>query len=97
MERQRNEGDSYRAREYTVIIFVKEPQGLRHNPDNLETIEDVKNKLENILLRDHKALIVHKGEVLSYVAARVPIGEIMKLGSYEYVDLYLFRWVRGIF
>jgi serine protease AprX len=85
--KQKTQGKSYKAKEYLVTILVDEPEELDENPDNFATTDHIKNKLESVLIKDHKASMTYKGLFLSFVNAILPITEITKLADYYYVDL----------
>ncbi len=87
LKRQQIEGESYKPKEHTVVIFVKQPWQLSENPDGFGTVEQIKGKLERTLIENHNASLVYKAEILSFISARLPVTEILKLGNYYYVDL----------
>ncbi|GEM_PF-2826333 len=86
-KRQKKEGVDFKPKEYGVYLWVQEPERMEENPDNFSNKNQIKDKIEKVLLEDHKASMANKAKVLSFVAARLPLTEILKLGDYYYIDL----------
>jgi hypothetical protein len=76
----RNAGET---REYSVIFMVKKADGIGVNAKMVAEIN--KNNLEDALTHIHSATNVKQTKILSFVTARVPLAEIPKIASYDYV------------
>lgn len=70
-------------RDYDVIIYVTRFD----NSLNFTLGEVNKDKLEDSLVKIHKAKDVYKAKNLSFVLAHLPIKEIQKLANYDHVLL----------
>lgn len=81
------------TRDYKIMIFVN--PDFNEVPTDMDDTKKNKNKLEKELLNLHKAKDVYKAQILSFVAAEVPVKEIFKLAQYDYVSLIGDREVQG--
>jgi hypothetical protein len=71
------------TREYNVIVYVKK---LTVNGEDAKIVaKKNKDKLEDVMIKIHKAKNKYKAQVLSFVSASVPLKEIPRLADYDYV------------
>lgn len=71
------------TREYNVIVYVKK---IPVNGEDAKIVaKKNKDKLEDVMIKIHKAKNKYKAQVLSFVSASVPLKEIPRLADYDYV------------
>lgn len=71
------------TREHTVIVYVKKAP--MNGEDAKLVAKKNKDKLEDAMIKIHRAKNVYKAQILSFVVASVPIQEILKLAEYDFV------------
>lgn len=87
----KNHGET---RDYKVMIFVH-PDLTPDSSDGLNDAKKNKDTLEKDLLTSHRAKNIYKAQVLSFIAAEVPVDEISEIAKYDHVSEVGDREIEG--
>ncbi|WP_337862346.1 S8 family serine peptidase [Nitrososphaera sp.] len=85
--------DSGETRDYKVMIHVY--PDFASDSSDLNDAKKNKDALEKELLISHKAKNIYKAQVLSFIAADIPVSEVFTLARYDYVSLIGDREIEG--